>query len=218
MAVDAYYEMAQELKIVDVWKAGNETGWVTPRILYDPAYGKAPALGTVIAWFDHGTVGSNTLQFWGTQGSIRNGTYSLAQFLVPHNSTRYADGKPHDTRNVVFKMVPDGRACNHTGKTIAPYGNWNSLGVEYESLQNGNHDFDVEQYIKGNLIYCHAAAVNRIGDHMRVSHGTVALPWGRRRDPWAGKFDYGYSWSITQEIRRDSRIWELWGLAQPIHR
>lgn len=219
MAIDMFPH-AQALRVVDVWKQGNETGWVTPEVLYNPAVKfngevKAPTLKKFLWWMDHGTVGTNTLRFWGTKGSINNGAFSLAQYLVPNDTTVYADNKPHDTRNVVFKMVPDNRACNHTGVCNDPVNNTNTKGVEYESKQNGSHDITDAQYIKGALIYAHDAALHTIGDYFRVPHGHWAEPWGRRRDPWAGKFDIARSWELVQAIRRDPRIWALWGLPQP---
>jgi hypothetical protein len=222
---EAYYNAAQALRVVDVFTPGNETGWVTPAVLYNASVKhtdgktKAPVPGTKKSWHWHGTVGTNTLAFWcQSKGSIQNGSFSLTNYLVPHNQTRYADGKMHDTRNVVFKMAPDNRACNHLGNCIAPYSNNTSFGVEYESLQNGTHDFENEMYIKGALIQANSQARFPIPDHHCISHGTVALPNGRRSDPWAGQWDFGYHWSIVQEIRRDGRIWRLWGLPQPVHR
>lgn len=214
MAVDPF-TAAQRLQVIDVWKFGNPTGYVTPPVLYDPRLKMAPKQGTVQWWLDHGTVGTNTLRFWGTNGSINNGTYSLAHYLVPHNTTEYADGRVHDTSNVVFKMVPDGYSCNHTGPCIEPVSNVNALGVEYESRQNGTHDIDEEQYIKGALLFANAAARYRIRDYFRVPHGLVAVDWGRRTDPWAGLFNIAYSWELVQAIRRDGRIWQMWGLPQP---
>lgn len=210
-----YYANALALRVVDVWQPGNETGWVTPPELYDPTLGHAPRKQTTIAWFDHGTVGSNTLRFWGTRGSINNGTFTLAKYLVPHDTTVYADNRAHDTRNVVFKMHPDNMACNHTGDCIGPFSNINSVGVEYESLQNGTHDISDMAYVKGALLFTHDAAQDKIRDYFRVAHGIVAEPWGRRSDPWAGLFDIARSWAIVQDIRRDARIWALWNLPQP---
>jgi hypothetical protein len=216
-----YFEYARALRVVDVWKEGNETGWVTPRVLYDPTVkvnkkAMAPTKGKTIAFFDHGTVGSNTLMFWCTGGSVASGAYTLAKYLVPHDITVYADGREHDTRNVVFKMIPDWAACNHTGECVGPFNNTNSIGVEYESLQNGKHDIGELQYIKGALIFAYEAVLNKIRDYFRVAHGLVAInPWGRRTDPWAGMFDIARSWEIVQAIRRDERIWALWGLPQP---
>lgn len=210
-----YFPNAQALQVIDVWQPNNPTGWVTPRVLYDPALGKVFAKTTTLHWFDHGTVGTNTLRFWGTGGSITNKTFSLAKYLVPKDSTVYADGNAHDTRNVVFKMSPDWASPNHTGACIVPFNNPNSVGVEYESLQNGTHDITDLQYIKGALIFTHDAVQDKIRDYFRVAHGTVAIPWNRRTDPWAGLFDIARSWEIVQAIRRDSRIWALWGLPQP---
>lgn len=215
-----YFAKAQALRVVDVWKEGNETGWVTPRVLYDPAVkvngeSMAPSKLMTRYWVDHGTVGTNTLRFWGERGSILNGAYSLAKYLVPRDTTQYADNSIRDTSNVVFKMIPDWAACNHTGVCIAPFSNRNSVGVEYESRQNGTHDITDLQYIKGALIFTHDAAQDKIRDYFRVPHGIIALEWGRRTDPWAGLFDIARSWEIVQDIRRDARIWALWGLPQP---
>lgn len=215
-----YFENAKALRVVDVWQPNNETGWVTPRGLYDPSVKidgevRAPSKLKTRHWFDHGTVGTNTLRFWGTGGSIANGTFSLAKYLVPRDQTVYADGTVHDTSNVVFKMIPDSAACNHTGPCIEPFSNRNSVGVEYESRQNGTHDITDLQYIKGALIFTHDAVVDSIRDYFRVPHGLAALPWGRRTDPWAGLFDIARSWEIVQAIRRDARVWVLWGLPQP---
>lgn len=219
MSIDMFPH-AQALRVVDVHQAGNETGWVTPEVLYNPAKKHkgqvvAPTLGKYVFWMDHGTVGTNTLRFWGEGGSIANEAFSLAQYLVPKDSTEYRDGRQHDTRNVVFKMVPDGKACNHTGVCNDPVNNTNTKGVEYESRQNGTHDITDMQYIKGALIFAHDAAEHGIMDYFRIPHGLVAEPWQRRTDPWAGKFDIARSWELVQAIRRDARIWALWGLPQP---
>lgn len=215
------FNNAEALEVIDVWKPGNPTGWVTPKVLYDPhtkapdGNVKAPTLGTVTRWVDHGTVGTNTLQFWGTGGSVASGAWTLAHYLVPHDTTVYADGKVHDTTNVVFKMVPDGYGCNHTGECSAGVSNTNALGVEYESLQNGTADITENQLIKGALLFAQAAAAHNIPDWYRVMHGIVGIPWPRRTDPFAGRFDIAHSWELVQAIRRDSRIWALWGMTQP---
>ena len=210
MTLDLYAE-AQALKVVDVWQEGNETGWVTPRVLYDPALKMVPALQRVQFWADHGTVGTNTLRFWGEHGSINNGTWTLANYLIPKEQTQYADGSLHDTTHTIFKMVPDGYACNHLGACIGPIWNGNTIGVEYESLQNGTHDISEPQYLKGALVYAHDAHALNIPDWFRVTHGLVAIPWGRRSDPWAGKFRIGHSWALIEAIRQDPRISALWG-------
>lgn len=219
MAID-YEQEAKRLIIIDMFKP-NVTGWVTPRALYDPAVKHqgvviAPRLARYEWWMDHGTVGTNTLRFWGEGGSLSNGAFSLAQFLIPRDTTQYADGRVYDTKDVVFKMVPDGYACNHTGLCIYPIGNHNTLGVEYESKQNGTHDITERQYIKGALLYTYNSRLKTgkqdIRDHRRVSHGLVATPWGRRSDPWAGGFDYAYSWAHVYAIRLDPRVFAFWGL------
>jgi hypothetical protein len=222
-----FYDLAQRFKVVDVWAAGNETGWITPRVLYDPAVrvngeSMVPVAKPPSRWLEHGTVGVNTLKFWGTAGSIQNGTYTLAHYLVPHEQTEYRDGKLHDTTMTVFKMVPPGFACNHAGLCAGGINNANAIGVEYENLQNGKEQFSMQQYAKGALVYCHDAAFNGIKDAFRTSHGLVAvaieggqLVWGRRSDPFAGPFDYELSWAMIRAIRSDSRIWQFWGLAQP---
>jgi len=209
---------AQALRVIDVWKAGNETGWVTPKVLYDPSVKdasgevRAPTRKAVKYWVDHGTVGTNTLRFWGEGGSVANKAWSLANYLVPHEQTQYADGHMHDTSHVVFKMVPDGFACNQTGQTFQEISNENSMGVEYESLQNGTSDISESQLTRGALITAHDMRVHAVIDAFRISHGWIARPWGRRTDPWAGKFDIAHSWELIQAIRRDPRIWQFWGL------
>lgn len=217
-----FFEWAQRLHVVDVHKAGNETGWVTPPVLYDPSVkaddGReyAPVWQPTIGWIDHGTAGSNTLRFWGEGGSVKNRAWSLAHYLVPHNTTMYADKQLHNTTYTVFKMVPPRHACNHVGIAInAPFYGANTIGMEYESMQDGSDDISIEAYIKGALVYCYDAAINHIPDHFRLSHGIVAQPWGRRTDPWSGKFHYARSWSYVQAIRSDPRIWAFWGLPQP---
>lgn len=216
------YDIAQRLGIVDVWAQGNETGWVTPRELYDPALGHVFKARPFTRWLDHGTVGTNTLRFWGERGSIHNGTFTLAHYLVPHEQTQYADGLAHDTSLTVFKMVPPGYACNHTGLCSGNINNTNTLGMEYENLQNGKEPFSDLQYAKGALVYAYDAAANGIRDCFRTSHGLVAveiengqLKWGRRTDPFAGPFDFAYSWELVQAARRDARIWQMWGIPQP---
>ena len=210
------FERARALRVVDVFKPGNETGWVTPRILYDPTLGKVPRLERAQFWMDHGTVGTNTLRYWGEGKSANaDAEWTCAHYLVPRDLTQYRDGAMHDTRDVVFKMIPDGWAANHAGNCITPIGNHNSLGCEYESLQNGRHDITDRQYEKGALIYTYAAALYSIRDYFRVPHGLVAEPWGRRTDPWAGQFDIARSWELVQQIRHDARVWALWGLPQP---
>ncbi|HEX9988463.1 MAG TPA: hypothetical protein VGE45_08305 [Chloroflexia bacterium] len=214
-----YFEYARTLRVIDIWKP-NETGYITPRELYDPAVVTDcyPAQDYQ-HWMDHGTVGTDTLRYWCTRGSINDGVFTLAQFLLPHQTQRYADNSVHDTRRVIFKMVQDGRRCRHTGACNAvdsrQVNNRNTLGVEYESLQNGTHDIDDDQYIKGAFLFAYNSALGRIPDHRRLSHGIVATPTGRRTDPWAGGFDYARSWAIVQAIRLDARIWGLWGLPQP---
>jgi hypothetical protein len=209
---------AANLQVVDVHKVGNPTGWVTDRRLYDPRIpgNHAPTYTRPGWWMDHGTVGSNTLRYWGTGGSIRAGAWSLATYLIPHNETVYADNKARDTTFTVFKMIPDGYACNHAGDCITPIHNGNSIGCEYESMQNGTYDIEQAQYVKGALMYCYDSALYGIPDHARVSHGLVAEPHGRRRDPFAGPYDYDYSWHLVREVRRTKVIWQMWGLPQPV--
>lgn len=226
------WEAAQKLHVVDVWQQGNETGWVTPPVLYDPnvhynGVSMAPSAVPPTRWLDHATVGTNTLQFWGQGGSIANGEFTLAHYLVPHESTAYADRKQHDTTWTVFKMVKNGYACNHTGLCAGGIGNRNALGCEYENLQNGVQVFSDLQYMKGALIYTHDAAMHGIKDAFRTSHGLVAgdiardssgiyyWKYGRRTDPYAGPFDFAYSWELVQAIRREKRIWQFWNLPQP---
>lgn len=217
-----FFEAANALRVVDVWQPGNETGWVTPRVLYDPSvkaadgYSKAPTHQTTTGWVEHGTAGVNTLMFWGVGGSIANDMWTLANYLIPHDQTQYADGHLHDTSNVVFKMVPDNLSCNHAGVCAANVSNGNSKGVEYESLQNGTHDITEMQYMKGALIYAQGAAMLHIPDWRRFMHGIIAIePVGRRSDPYAGLFRIAHSWELVLGIRRDARIWQKWNLPQP---
>lgn len=215
MAADLF-QRARDLQVIDVWKPGNPTGWVTPKVLYDPAEGKAPEWDFPRFWMDHGTVGTNTLRFWGEGSSAVQGNWTLAHYLVPRDYTQYRDGAMHDTRDVVFKMVPDGLGCNHTGLCLnGVINNTNTIGCEYESRQDGTADITDRQYEKGALIYTYAAALHHIRDYFRVPHGLVAEPWGRRTDPWAGQFDIARSWELVQQIRADARVWALWGLPQP---
>lgn len=211
-----YFPIAAKLHVVNVYEAGNETGWVTPKVLYDrgvkTASGEimAPVVEPIRAWIDHGTAGSNTLLFWGEGGSIASGEYTLANFLVPRDQTRYRDGKVHDTTFTVFKMVPDWARCNHAGICSAGITNRNSKGCEYESLQNGTHDITDMQYIKGALIYTYDAHGSSIPDWFRVMHGIVAIPWPRRKDPFSGLFDIARSWGIVTDIRQNANIRNLW--------
>ena len=211
------FEAARNLVVIDVWRAGNPTGYVTPTRAYDPAVvSDCYPAQAYRNWMDHGTVGVDTLRYWCEGNSL-----NVTQFLLPKDTQRYRDGSIHDTRNVVFKMVPDGRRCRHTGE-CNPIGsqlvnNKNTCGVEYESLQNGTHDITDSQYVRGALIYAYQHAVTPgIVDHRRISHGVVATnPPGRRSDPWAGGFRYARSWALVQAIREDKRIWQLWNLPQP---
>jgi hypothetical protein len=227
MAIDLN-EAARNLKVVLVYQDGNETGWVTPRVLYDYTVKTprslafplgevvAPRKERTIAWFLHGTVGANTLAYWGSgQSATPKGMWTLAKYLVPHDQTQYRDGRVYDTALTVFKMHPDWAASNHTGYCFGPFNNRNSIGVEYESRQNGIHDISAMAYVKGALLYAYQAAYDHLNDAFCVSHGLVASPWGRRTDPWAGKFDFAYHWWLVEEIRRDARIWEFWQLPQP---
>jgi len=224
MATDLY-TWASLLKVVDVFKAGNETGWVTPKCLYDPktlspgGRSVAPTMqrGGPDYWVDHGTVGTNTLAFWGNGGSLNDSAgWSLAQYLVPRDNTQYRDGKVHDTEHTVFKMCPDKMATNHVGYAISNFSNSNCVGMEYESRQNGVHDITEAQYIKGALVFAHDAVTLGIEDWFRMMHGHIAdRPRGRRTDPWAGRFDIAHSWELVQDIRADSRIWQLWNLPVP---
>jgi hypothetical protein len=130
----------------------------------------------------------------------------------------YRDGNMHDTTNTIFKMVPDGKACNHTGDCAANVNNSNTLGVEYESVQRSNvHDISEEAYVKGALLYANASAKHGIQDHMCVMHGVVAVnPVGRRSDPYKGNFSIAHHFELVQAIRREPLIWQLWGLPQPV--
>ena len=211
------HDVALQLRVVDVWQDGNETGYITPKILYDPSLGMAPWLGAVDAWLLHGTAGRNTLRFWGEGGSAVAGNWTLAQLLVPRDQTAYADGKVHDTSFTVFKMAPDGSGCNHAGPCCANITNSNSIGVEHESLQNGTHDITPLMYTKSALLYAHDSAKLHLKDWRCQQHGIVAInPVGRRSDPYAGLFDIAYWWSLVVGIRADARIWQYWGLSQPV--
>lgn len=230
MAVD-YFDIARRLEIIDVFRPGNRTGYVTPRVLFDPTVRapdgkvKAPSWISAKHWMDHGTVGSNTLPYFAARpgeqaGTEKDGRYVCAQYLVPKDTTMFADGVAHDTSLVVFKMVPDGHGCAHTGDCIGwdghPVHNSNTVGAEYENLQNGGLDrFTEWQYIKGALIYANGSASLDVPDFRRIPHGLVATPFGRRTDPWAGRFDIARSWLHVWNIREDPRIWQLWGLPQP---
>lgn len=229
--IDAY-EAATTLRVVDVFRPGNETGYVTPPDLYEPRRTpdgrgwEIPPRGNILFWMDHATVGTNTLPYFagipGVQlaGSVRDGRDVCCPYLIPKDRTLYADGRVADTSRVVFKMTPANRACNHTGPCVPFTGvtpdNANTDGVEYENLQNGADPFTEWQIVKGALIYVYSAVVNRIPDYRRVSHGVVAEPWGRRTDPFTrGMFPFSRSWAYVEAIRRDPRIWQFWKLPQP---
>lgn len=210
-----YLDAATRLRVVDVFDAGNETGWVTPFVLYLPALGVAPTKAQFKAWILHGTAGVNTLAYWGNGG---NGV-TCANALIPHEHTQYRDGHLRDTSWVVFKMVPFNFACNHAGECAAGINNTNSYGVEYESLQNGSNDISDQQLLKGALMYAHDAVAFPYGgvkDHKCLMHGIVAInPVGRRSDPFAGPFNIARHWEHVQGIRRDARVWAYWRLPQP---
>src|SRR5687767_9027583 len=117
MAIDLF-KAAQDLRVVDVF-VPNETGWITPPVLYNRSVlapdgqPKAPPVHALKAWILHKTMGSNTLRFWGQGLSAVPGNYSLASYLLPRDTTVYQDGQSRSTVNVVFKMCPDNRRCNH---------------------------------------------------------------------------------------------------------
>lgn len=214
MSID-YYDLAKKLEVVNVWEPGNQTGYVTPRVLYDPSLHEAPRRAKVARWILHGTAGTNTLAFWGNGGSAVPGNWTVANMLVPHERTQYKNGSVHDTTNVVFKMVPDGYACNHTGACSANVSNNNAFGVEYESKQDGTDDISDTQLIKGALLYANGAALEAVPDWFCLMHGIVRVPWPERRDPFAGKFNIARHWEHVLGIRADIRVWQFWGLAQP---
>src|SRR5437667_4591021 len=162
--------LAENLHIVDVWKYGNETGWVTPSILYDAAQGWAPHLGNVDYWMLHGTAGTNTLAYWGSGSTAVSGNWTLAHYLVPHEHTQYRNGVVHDTTNVVFKMAPPGRACNHAGICAGGVNNTNSIGVEHENMQDGSEVVSDTQLAKSALLYANAAVAQGIMDWQMVLH------------------------------------------------
>jgi hypothetical protein len=209
------YEAALNLKVINVYEPNNETGYRTPTRAYDPnvvtdCYPAQPFQ----SWMLHGTVGTDTLRYWCEGDSL-----NVTQFLLPHDTQRYRDGSVHDSTHTVLKMIPDGRRSRHTGPCngigTVQVNNRNTCGVEYESMQNGTHDITDSQYVRGALIYAYQSALSGIPDYRCISHGAVAVPGGRRSDPWAGDFRYARHWAYVQAIRQDARIWAMWGLPQP---
>jgi len=228
-----YFWWATNLKVYSIFSrdpALNPTGYVTPEILYKTARqikgGRAPQWQGGAAYIEHGTVGRNTLPYFAEgygepAGVVAEGRYACTHYLNPKDSTRLGDGRILDTTLVMFKMVPDGFACNHVGEAeYRAHGKYYSqswleshaYGIEHENMQNGTDPFTPAQLIKGALVYVYLAAKDGISDLMHISHKIIATPFGRRGDPDAGPFDWQAFLGHIHEIRKDRRIWQFWSM------
>ena len=198
-----YQDYAAKLRITDVWKAGNDTGRVTPRVLYDPALGKVYQWRGAKGLLMHGTAGTNTLPYF-TGGSVADGRFVCAHYLLPKDDY------------TVYKMVPDGFSCNHAGDSewhgISQPLNSYLYGIECENLQNWQEAITPAQHLKAALIWCYLSARDHLIDLNCLSHSQVALPLGRREDPEAGLFDWALFWGHVWDIRKAANWPTVWAL------
>lgn len=203
-AVD-YLEYARRLRIVNVWQPGNPSGVVTNPVLYTPQqdeYGNwlYPPYRGVRHIIRHVTAGRNSLPWLAGVGQLEVSIH----YLIPTD--------PY----TVYKMIPDEHMCNHVGDAVFAGDDWlnsTSIGEEYENPADGGRTpITQSQYIKGALVTCNAQGRYHIPDWQETDHGLVALPWGRRSDPWAGGFDYDAYNAHKKAIRETPLVWAFWGM------
>lgn len=207
-------EWANKLKVIDVWKSGNDTGIVTDRRLYDKGFAgnRAPSVRPYKGFLIHGTAsGGNSLSF--LAGGSWGSSYACVPYLIPRG-----------TSATLYKLIPDGHRGWSAGdsewrgvtdETL----NSELLPVEIENRQNWSEAIQPTQYIKLALLYAFESAHYQLQDNMVVSHSLIAVPHGRRSDPEAGLFSYGTFWDLVMQIRRawptnwPFPVW--WGGSQP---
>jgi hypothetical protein len=185
---------ARELRIVDVWREGNETGIVTSKLLYDTTVpnNHAPLPLPLLGWVNHVTVGVNSLGYLCRPGADKD--WACIPFLIPRTNDW-----------TVYKLIPPGARCNHAG--VAEFRgvtSWNarSWGAEVENRADGSEPITERQYVKLALLYANFAAANKTDDQWCVSHSLIAVPHGRRSDPEAGGFRASVFWDLVQQVRR----------------
>jgi hypothetical protein len=225
-----YPDYAAKMQVKPVWQrsAANDTGYLTPPILYTP-YSKWSEEVELV----HGTVGSNTLPYFAAKvdanwhelepaGSVRDGRLVCAHQLIPRDDF------------TIYDMVPAGFGCGHCNP-----GSWrgqrllnlHARGYELENLQNGDGGqlFTEAQYIKLALSIAYHAAVAKISNLHICSHwdasfgsvrdlagaGQVQATYERAReahtDPNAGPFDwatfYGHLFDIRKPENWPGKVW-----------
>jgi hypothetical protein len=207
MTID-YLDYAMRLTVVNVFRPGNPTGFVTDPRLYDTkVFGSRapgwPSDGKGRGGIKHATVGNNSLEYL-ARGSIRDNRWVSAHYLLPKDEY------------TIYKMIPDGYGCNHaypaSWRSYVNNLNSNFYGFEVENLQNGKDPFTDGQYIKFALTWYYLATRDGIADVMLVDHGKAA-PAGHRTDPWTGGvWDEARFYGHLAYARLDERLLPFWGL------
>lgn len=201
-------ESAAKLRVVDIWRAGNESGVVTHPSMYWRDGAKP-----YDRFVRHVTVGTNSLVYL-----AHNDRLACIPYLIP---TKVSD--PHNDNWTVWKMIPDDARAYHVGD-MEWHGEseaiWHprSMGHEIENLGDFKHEIEQRQYIKSALLYAHDCAVWKWQDTMVFDHSTIAIDHtsagGRRTDPQAGLFRESIWWDYITQIRSnwpwtDVAVW--WG-------
>src|SRR6266498_2139021 len=152
-------DRANALVVVDYWKLPNPKGRATPPPLIDPALNHVYEWDTLYGYILHGTVGTNTLDYWLNGGSMQPGAdgtipWSMAHYLALRDA------------NTIAKMCPDPTPlkrwnCNHVGVS-----NWYHpalrdrvlgkvfKGIECEDLQNWNRGPNAQRITDDQVVKC----------------------------------------------------------------
>jgi N-acetyl-anhydromuramyl-L-alanine amidase AmpD len=207
MSID-YEAFARRLKVIDVWRPGNQSGAVTDRRLYDRSVSdsEAPTWAGSRGLIMHGTQGTNSLG-WLTGGSIGS-TWASAHYLLPRDTY------------TVYKLIPDGFGANHAGTSdwhdpaLTEHPNSCMYGIECEDLQDWGRTAGITptQHVKAALIWCYLSARDHLNDRYVLSHSQIAIPWGRRSDPEAGLWSWRDFWGHVAAIRATDAVWLYWNL------
>lgn len=130
----------------------------------------------------HSTAGNNSLD-WLTKPVGYGGGWVSCHYLVDRNG-------------IIYKMVDEDKRAWHVGYADMPDGetdgnSW-SIGIE---LENNHRQPYTEKQMKAaaNLASDIIKRYNIPGDFV-VSHASVAVPKGRKIDPW--KFNWAYFWDL----------------------
>lgn len=123
----------------------------------------------------------------------------------------------------IYQLIPPGHFAYHSGPaewegySDPPGGedegglNMAFYGVEIENTNDGREPYTAAQYVSAAATYAYKCAVNRWpNDRQVVAHAWVALPYGRKTDPF--RFNWAFFWKVVWDIRRDWPLAKFGGI------